>query len=107
MVGAVAPFVDGAAVGVGGSAWSRARISGTSTPPMSFITCNIGGRLRAMLCRNADVFDPAPVPLPPPSHTTTLSNLMFEIAFADASASLSRCSSINIWNAGWRRRTPG
>ena len=51
-----------------------------------------------MLCRNAAVFD-VPLPLPPFSQTTTLSNLMFEIAWADASASLSMCSSISSWNA--------
>jgi hypothetical protein len=45
---------------------------------MSLITCIIGGRVRVMFCRKPCV---APLPLPP-SHTTTLSNLMFEIALA-------------------------
>ena len=48
---------------------------------MSFITCIIGGSVRAMFCRKSAVFDRA-VAAPPFSQTTTLSNLMFEIALA-------------------------
>ena len=47
------------------------------------------------------MFD-SPVPLCPPfSHTTTLSNLMFEMAWADAWARASMCSSMSIWKAAW------
>jgi len=50
---------------------------------MSFITCIIGGSVRAMLCSQLAV---APAPLwPLPSQTTTLSNLIFEMALAEAS----------------------
>jgi hypothetical protein len=52
---------------------------------MSFITWSIGGIIRAMSFTNAAVED-SPLAFPPPSHTTTLSNLMFEMAFAEASA---------------------
>src|SRR5215468_4488465 len=45
---------------------SFARYSGISTPPMSFITCIIGGMTRARLCRKFDVLV-VPFPLPPPS----------------------------------------
>ncbi len=63
---------------------------------MSRSTFIIGGSVPAMLCRK-----PLAPPLPPwpESHTTTLSNLMFEIAFAEVSASVSRCSTIMSWNA--------
>ena len=52
--------------------------------------------VRAMLCRKWVVLL-VPLPLaalPPPSQTMTLSNLMFEIAWAAVLARASRCSSM-------------
>src|SRR5262249_5852556 len=51
-----AGFLRGARGGVGAavsapSGLRRARYSGISTPPMSFMTCIMGGMTRAMLCR--------------------------------------------------------
>ena len=73
--------------------------SGSSTPPMSFMICSIGGMARARLCRKCAVFV-VPAPLAPPfSQTITLSNLMLEMACEAVCASVSRCSSMSIWNA--------
>ncbi|NJO38929.1 MAG: hypothetical protein HC871_16685 [Rhizobiales bacterium] len=54
-----------------------------------------GGRLPASPCRNPAV---AFLPFcPPPSQTTTLSNLTLAIAFAAVSAICGRCSSSSSW----------
>jgi hypothetical protein len=62
------------------------------------MTCSMGGQ-----CIGHAAEEPGRISLAPLdrrfSHTTTLSNLMFEMAWAEVSASLSRCSSIRIWNA--------
>src|SRR5262249_32738906 len=105
---------DGSLTGTPGRAWLatvlpaslprdsdaiRTRYSGISMPPTSFSTCIMGGSVCARLWRKCDVLPPllgAPLPF---SHTTTLSNLMLEIACAEVWARLSRCSSISNWNA--------
>ena len=72
-----------------------ASVSGNSTPPTSFITCIIGGSVRAMLESQLAVLL---LPLPSGvSQTTTLSNLMFEIAWAEDSTRLSKCSISHLW----------
>ena len=54
---------------------------------------NIGGSVRARPCRKLPVLL---LPLPP-SQTTTLSNLMLEIALAEVSARVSMCSIMRSW----------
>ena len=63
------------------------RNAGNSTPATERNTSIMGGILFAIFQMNAAV-PPSQLPLPPPfappSHTTILSNLMFEMAFAAA-----------------------
>ena len=70
-----------------------ANVSRNSIPPAFFMTRIIGRSVFAILCRKLEVADCQP------SQTMILSNLMLLIAFDDASIKLSKCSSINIWNA--------
>ena len=60
-----------------------ASVSGISTPPMSFITCIIGGMRAGHALQEAAPCCSCRCRWPPFSQTTTLSNLMFEIAWAD------------------------
>src|SRR5262245_54791121 len=100
------PFLGGAGVtettsslrGGGGAGFSLLELggvdlamnSGSSTPPMSFMICIIGGKVRAILCRNCAVLL-TPLPFVPPfSQTITLSNLILEMARAAVWARLSR-----------------